>query len=101
MYRNKTLILFLLVGLCGLSAQNYKVGDYVADFTESLCTAIAEWTLYDYYGDLNGGDYSVIWLVFFNTTSRRCQLEAAYTQSIHDMYNDQGLITVGIGAGWN
>ena len=101
MYRNKTLILFLLVGLCGLSAENYKVGDYVADFTDSLCTASAEWTLYDYYGDLNGGDYSVIWLVFFNTTSRRCQLEAAYSQTIQDMYEDQGLVTIGVGSGWS
>ena len=91
----------LVAGLCTLSAQNYKVGDYVADFTDSLCTASAEWTLYDYYGDLNGGDYSVIWLVFFNTTSRRCQLEAAYSQTIQDMYEDQGLVTVGIGSGWS
>mgnify|MGYP000518854563 CR=1 FL=1 len=38
--------------------------------------------------------------MFFNTTSRRCQLEAAYSQTIHDMYKDQGLITIGIGSGW-
>jgi hypothetical protein len=101
MFKNKTIIFMLVAGLCTLSAQNYKVGDYVADFTDSLCTASAEWTLYDYYGDLNGGDYSVIWLVFFNTTSRRCQLEAAYSQTIQDMYEDQGLVTVGIGSGWS
>lgn len=89
------------MGLCILSAQTYKVGDFVSDFTDSLCSAEEEWTLYDYYGDLNGGDYNIIWLVFFNTTSRRCQLEAQYTQTIHDMYKNQGLVTIGIGSGWN
>jgi hypothetical protein len=101
MFKHKTIIFLLVAGLSNLSAQSYKVGDYVADFTDSLCSTDAEWTLYDYFGDVNGGDYKVIWLVFFNTTSRRCQLEALYTQTIHDMYEDQGLITIGIGAGWH
>lgn len=100
MFKHKIIILMIVVGLTSLSAQNYKVGDYVSDFTDSLCTIDAEWSLYDYFGDINGGDYNVIWLVFFNTTSRRCQLEAAYSQTIHDMYKDQGLITIGIGSGW-
>ena len=101
MYKNKIIILILLSGICNLSAEIYKIGDYVADFTDSLCTSDTEWTLYDYYGDLNGGDNRVIWLVFFNTSSRRCQLEAAYTQTIQNLYENQGLVTVGIGSGWN
>lgn len=99
--KQKLTILVLALGLGLLQAETYKVGDQVADFTDSLCTQELEWSLYDHYGDLNGGDYKVVWLVFFNKTSRRCQLEAAYTQAIHDMYKDQGLITIGVGSGWN
>jgi len=101
MVKNKIIILILLAGVYSLSAESYKIGDYVADFTDSLCTSDTEWTLYDYYGDLNGGDNRVIWLIFFNTSSRRCQLEAAYTQSLQNLFGNQGLVTVAIGSGWN
>ena len=54
MFKHKTIIFLLVAGLSNLSAQSYKVGDYVADFTDSLCSTDAEWTLYDYFGDVNG-----------------------------------------------
>ncbi len=101
MKKGKITLITLILGISFLFGEQYDVGDYVSDFTDSLCSMEQEWSLYDYFSEENGGDKYVIWLVFFNTNSRRCQLEASYTQSIHDLYKNQGLITVGIGTGWD
>lgn len=101
MKKGKITLITLILGISFLFGEQYDVGDYVSDFTDSLCSMEQEWSLYDYFSEENGGDKYVIWLVFFNTNSRRCQLEASYTQSIHDIYKNQGLITVGIGTGWD
>jgi len=87
--------------MCGLWGQNYGVGDYVNNFTDSLCSKNNNWSLFDYYGETNGGDPHVIWLIFFNTTSRKCQLEASYTQSLFDAFESDGLVALGIGSGWD
>lgn len=58
------LIPLLLAGL--LSAQPYAVGDVVLDFTTDICANDSgSFTLNDYDGAQNGGDYHVIWLNFF------------------------------------
>ena len=98
--REKITLFAIVLGLSLLHGEPYEVGDYVTNFTDSLCSVEQEWSLFDYYYTENGGNKNVIWLVFFNTNSRRCQLEASYTQSIHNLYKNQGLITVGIGSGW-
>ncbi len=99
--REKITLFAIVLGLSLLHGEPYEVGDYVTNFTDSLCSVEQEWSLFDYYYTENGGNKNVIWLVFFNTNSRRCQLEASYTQSIHNLYKNQGLITVGIGSGWS
>jgi len=49
-----------------LAAQIYKVGDSVSDFSGSLCPDGNQTiSLNDYNGIENGGNYHVIWLVFF------------------------------------
>lgn len=84
-----------------LSSQIYKVGDTVSDFSGTLCPEINQTiSLSDYNGTENAGNYYVIWLVFFNPTSRSCQLEASYTQTISEQFSSSGLITIGIGNGW-
>ncbi|MFQ6674011.1 MAG: hypothetical protein ACE5GH_04405 [Fidelibacterota bacterium] len=56
-----------LVSAAGfLSAQGYAVGDTVEDFQSPICAnGEGDFHLYDYNGDVNGGDYSVIWVTFF------------------------------------
>ncbi len=84
-----------------LSSQIYKVGDIVSDFSGAVCSEVNQTiSLYEYNGTENYGDYYVIWLVFFNSTSRSCQLEASYTQTISEQFSNLGLFTIGIGNGW-
>ena len=84
-----------------LSSEIYRVGDIVSDFSGEVCSEINQTiSLYDFNGTENDGDNYVIWLVFFNSTSRSCQLEASYTQTISDQFTDLGLFTIGIGNGW-
>ena len=58
-----------LVGV--VSAQQFQVGDVVnVNFSEPICSNSGEmgdvdWYLFDYDGALNGGEYRVVWLIFF------------------------------------
>jgi len=80
----KNIVIAISLVISTLAAQIYKVGDSVSDFSGSLCPeGNQSISLNDYNGIVNGGNYHVIWLVFFNSTSRSCQLEAAYTQTIN------------------
>lgn len=97
----KKIVVAISLLISTLSAQIYKVGDSVYDFSGSLCPEGNQTiSLYDYNGTENGGNYHVVWLIFFNLTSRSCQLEAAYTQSIMAQFADAGLATIGVGNGW-
>ncbi len=60
-------ILFAIL-LSGIVFAQYSVGDFVDDFTVPICAnGTGDFTLYDYYGDLNGGDYHVIWINLFTS----------------------------------
>ncbi len=84
-----------------ISSQIYRVGDTVSDFSGTICTEINQTiSLYDYNGSENNFDNYVIWLIFFNPTSRSCQLEASYTQLISEQFSNSGLMTIGVGNGW-
>ena len=84
-----------------ISSQIYRVGDTVSDFSGTICTEINQTiSLYDYNGSENNVDNYVIWLIFFNPTSRSCQLEASYTQLISEQFSNSGLMTIGVGNGW-
>ena len=97
----KKIVVAISLVISTLSAQIYKVGDSVYDFSGSLCPEGNQTiSLYDYNDTENGGNYHVVWLIFFNLTSRSCQLEAAYTQSIMAQFADAGLATIGVGNGW-
>ena len=97
----KNIVIAISLVISTLAAQIYKVGDSVSDFSGSLCPdGNLSISLNDFNGIENGGNYHVIWLVFFNSTSRSCQLEAAYTQSITEQFTNAGLATIGVGNGW-
>ena len=84
-----------------ISSQIYRVGDTVSDFSGTVCTEINQaFSLYDYNGSENNIDNYVVWLIFFNPTSRSCQLEASYTETISEQFSNSGLITIGVGNGW-
>ena len=84
-----------------LSSEIYRIGDTVSDFSGSICTEINQTiSLYDYNGSENNSDHYIIWLIFFNPTSRNCQLEASYTQTIFEQFSNEGLMTIGVGNGW-
>ena len=84
-----------------ISSQIYRVGDTVSDFSGTVCTEINQAiSLYDYNGSENNIDNYVVWLIFFNPTSRSCQLEASYTETISEQFSNSGLITIGVGNGW-
>ena len=84
-----------------LSSQIYRVGDIVSDFSGTICSEINQTiSLYDYNSSQNNIDNYVIWLIFFNPTSRSCQLEASYTQIISEQFSNSNLITIGVGNGW-
>ena len=96
----KNIVIAIFLVISTLAAQIYKVGDSVSDFSGSLCPDVNQTiSLNDYNGIENGGNYHVIWLVFFNSTSRSCQLEAAYTQTITNQFTDAGLAKIGVGNG--
>ena len=78
-----------------LSSQIYRVGDIVSDFSGTICSEINQTiSLYDYNSSQNNIDNYVIWLIFFNPTSRSCQLEASYTQIISEQFSNSNLITI-------
>tara|TARA_B100000315_G_scaffold260753_1_gene324832 strand:+ start:143 stop:937 length:795 start_codon:yes stop_codon:yes gene_type:complete len=82
-------------------ADVYSIGDHVEDFTGTKCSEDGSWRLYDFNGIENGGNYHVVWVILFNASSRPCQLEAPFTQTIYNSYLKDGLTVVGIGSGWN
>ncbi|MDG2266369.1 MAG: redoxin domain-containing protein, partial [Candidatus Marinimicrobia bacterium] len=84
-----------------ISSQIYRVGDTVSDFSGTVSTEINQAiSLYNYNGSENNIDNYVVWLIFFNPTSRSCQLEASYTETISEQFSNSGLITIGVGNGW-
>lgn len=56
----------MIASLISLKAQPYGVGEIVEDFVAPICAnGEGDISLYDYFGDFNGGNYHVVWLTFF------------------------------------
>ena len=76
------------------------------DLVENISTATcypennAVWSLYDHFGNVNGGDYQVVWVILFSATSHVSQIEAEFTENIFDQYRDNGLTVVAAGSQW-
>ena len=70
----KRMIMNFIIGLTFVStlfAQQFQVGDVVnVNLNEPICSNSGgmgddTWYLFDSDGESNGGDYNVIWLIFF------------------------------------
>ena len=60
-------ILFLIL-LSGIVFAEYGVGDFVDDFTIPICAnGTGNYTLYDYFGEVNGGSHYVILINLFTS----------------------------------
>ena len=97
----KTLISSLFT-LSILFSGPYEVGALVEDFSGEKCFPENgdEWSLYDYLNENNGGNYQVIWLVLFDADNFTSRTEAPLTESLYNLYKEQGLTVIGVGASW-
>lgn len=60
-------LLFVSTITTQIRAQRYEVGEPVKDFTSYYCANDSgEFRLWHHNGAVNGGDYRVVWLSFFN-----------------------------------
>ena len=80
----------------------YEVGALVEDFSGEECFPENgdEWSLYDYLNENNEGNYQVIWLVLFDADNFTSRTEAPLTESLYNLYKEQGLTVIGVGASW-
>lgn len=57
-----------LVFCAALLGQTYQVGEVVSNFTVPLCAnGTGNFVLNNYNGDVNGGNYHVLWIICFAT----------------------------------
>ena len=97
----KTLISSLFM-LSIMFSGPYEVGALVEDFSGAECFPENgdEWSLYDYLNENNEGNYQIIWLVLFDANNYTSREETTITEYYYNLYKDQGLVVVGMGANW-
>ena len=80
----------------------YQINDLVENISNELCypQSNAEWSLYDNFGNVNGGDYKLIWIMLFNASSHVSQIEAEFTENIYSQYRASGLEVIAAGSSW-
>ena len=96
------LIIGSLLANAGFAGGTYQMDDLVENISTATCYPEndAVWSLYDHFGNVNGGDYQVVWVILFSATSHVSQIEAEFTENIFDQYRDNGLTVVGAGSQW-
>jgi hypothetical protein len=80
----------------------YQTDDLVENISTETCypNNNTEWTLYDHFGNVNGGDYQVIWVILFSASSHVSQIEAEFTENLFNQYRNNGLVVIGAGSEW-
>ena len=102
--KKKLLIASLSLAIC--FGQELGVGDTVpSNFGLPWCanneTENDSLFLHDYNGATNGaGQHSVIWLMIFTSWCPYCETEAPVTQEFLEIYQDSGLVVIGMGMQW-
>ena len=93
--------IFILTNLM-FAGGTYQINDFVENISTELCypQSDTEWSLYDHFGNVNGGDYKLIWIMLFNASSHVSQIEAEFTESIFSQYRGSGLEVLSAGANW-
>ena len=96
------LIIGSLLANAGFAGGTYQMDDLVENISTATCYPEnnAVWSLYDHFGNVNGGDYQVVWVILFSATSHVSQIEAEFTENIFDQYRDNGLTVVAAGSQW-
>ena len=96
------LIIGSLLANAGFAGGTYQMDDLVENISTATCYPEnnAVWSLYDHFGNVNGGDYQVVWVILFSATSHVSQIEAEFTENIFDQYRDNGLTVVAAGSLW-
>lgn len=102
--KNKLFIVLLSLSFC--YAQELGVGDTIPPgFGLTWCannfTDQDSLFFDDYNGALNeSGKHNVIWIMLFTSWCTYCEYEVPYTQEFYDIYQDSGLVVLGVGADW-
>ena len=102
--KNTIFIIYLIISIC--HGQELGVGDTIpSDFGLPWCanneTENDSLFFHDYNGATNGtGQHSVIWFMYFTSWCPYCATEAPITQEISELYQDSGLVVIGMGSQW-
>ncbi len=98
----KKLIIGCLLANLVFAGGTYEIDDLVADISTETCYPENnnEWSLYDHFGNVNGGNYQVIWVILFSASSHVSQIEAEFTENIFNQYRDNGLAVIAAGSEW-
>lgn len=89
-----------------LFGQSYEIGTQISldhQFVEiqSCANDSGPIALSEYNGNLNGGEYRVIWLNFFATWCTSCQDEIPLLTNLNNQFIDQGLSLLSLGRQWD
>jgi len=101
----KVLVFFALF-IISLNGQSYEIGSHLSldhqDLEIQICANDSgPITLSVYNGDLNGGEYHVIWLNFFATWCISCQDEIPLLFNLNNQFADRGLTVLSLGRQWD
>ena len=80
----------------------YQIEDLVSNFTTEPCFPEnqTEWSLNDHLGNVNGGNYRIVWINLFDADSPASRIEAEFTEIIFNEYRNEGLALLGAGSHW-
>ncbi len=82
---------------------SYRINDMVEDLSVQKCYPDNNdnWDLYNDFGNVNGGNYKVVWVILFDATNHVSQIEAEFTQNLYNQYHENGLAVIGVGSNFN
>ncbi|MFQ6677830.1 MAG: redoxin domain-containing protein [Fidelibacterota bacterium] len=87
-------------------SQSYELGSKISldhQYVEiKACANDSGYTLLSQYnGEINGGEYHIIWLNFFTTWCTNCQNEIPLVSDLNNQFNEQGLTLLSLGRQWD
>lgn len=98
-----TSLSFLITIIFG---QYYEIGSLISMEHQAVelnvcANDTGPFSLNNFNGANNDGDYHVIWIIFFTSWCTYCQAEIPAIVDMYNQFNDQGLIILSIGRQWN
>ncbi|SVB49232.1 uncharacterized protein METZ01_LOCUS202086, partial [marine metagenome] len=82
-YMTKYLMIGSLLVNLVFAGVTYEMGDLVENISTETCYPgnNVEWSLYDNFGNVNGGGYKVVWIILFSAASHVSQIESEFTEN--------------------